>query len=418
MALRLTVVSEQREVLGTRATILLGNAGGSIGRARDNDWVLSDPNCYLSAHHARIECRLGSFYLHDTSTNGVFVNGGTVPIGRRNIYPLRGGDRLRLGNYLLEVSVEADTEQAPEASAIFSVDPQLTSPRLEGSEPDIGAALDVQELLRGVTAAHAAARPVDAFGQQQLTEDTGLLAFDRGAQSTSRPLSTRTRAEPRAAPPSSHAPRARSDGTARPEAGAQLPSRAIGSDTAAVEAFCRGAGIDARELGSEASARLLHRAGLLLREALGGFKALALAQRELREQSRIRLERDAGAHPELTTLQVEELLLQLLSAQQQELDAVQWLRDSAGAMREHELAFMRALQAALGEFVARLDPRSLAQSPAERLETADHGSSGLTARFRSITDMSGGTLPQLFAEALARAFAAAYRREPQMRSDG
>ena len=46
MALRLTVVSEQREALGSRASIVLGIAGGSIGRAHDNDWVLPDPNCY------------------------------------------------------------------------------------------------------------------------------------------------------------------------------------------------------------------------------------------------------------------------------------------------------------------------------------------------------------------------------------
>src|SRR5579862_5564890 len=173
MALRLTVVSEQREELGPRATILLGNAGGRIGRGRDNDWVLSDPNCYLSAHHARIQCRLGSFYLHDTSTNGVFVNGGTVPIGRLNVYPLRAGDRLRLGNYHIDVSVEADAEHANEASAIFPVDPQLTSPNLDSSEPDIGVALDLQELLRPVVPASRRAHAVDAFGQQVHTEDSG-----------------------------------------------------------------------------------------------------------------------------------------------------------------------------------------------------------------------------------------------------
>jgi type VI secretion system protein len=409
MALRLTILSAQREALGARATILLGNAGGSIGRARDNDWVLSDPNCYLSAHHARIECRLGSFYLHDTSTNGVFVNGGTVPIGRRNIYPLRDGDRLRLGDYQMAVSIEADAEQAPEASAIYPVDPRVTSPRLDTSEPDIGVNLDVQELLRGI-GVPTQARSSNAYGQQPLIDDTGLRAFDRGGHSSSQRMATRTRDEMRASLMALN-PRP------RVESGAATPSRPLSADVAAVEAFGRGAGIDAKALTGESPARLLHRAGLLLREALGGLKALALAQRELRERSRIRLERSANGQPDLSALQVEELLLQLLSAQQQELDAVQWVRDSAGALREHELAFMRALQAALTEFVGRLDPRSLAQTAAERLETEEHGSSGLTARFRSITDMSGGALPHLFAEALARAFASEYPREPQKRSD-
>jgi type VI secretion system protein len=404
MALRLTVVSEQREALGARATILLGNAGGSIGRARDNDWVLSDPNCFLSAHHARIESRLGSYYLHDTSTNGVFVNGGTVPIGRRHIYPLRAGDRLRLGDYQVTVSVEADAEHAPEASAIFPVDPQVTTPQVDSSEPDIGVHLDLQELLRGPA-------PPTGGARAPLVEDSGLQAFDRGGHSSSQHMATRTRDELRASL-SALASRPRTENVAN------LSSRTASPEVAAVEAFCRGAGIDAKALSSESPARLLHRAGLLLREALGGFKALALAQRELREQSRIRLEKNTdGQQPDVTALQVEELLLQLLSAQQQELDAVQWVRDSAGGMREHELAFMRALQASLSEFVRRLDPRTLAQTPAERLETDEHGGSGLTARFRSITDMSGGALPHLFVEALARAYAAEYIREPQKRSD-
>lgn len=409
MALRLTVVSEQRETLGARATILLGNAGGSIGRARDNDWVLSDPNCYLSAHHARIQCRRGSFYLHDTSTNGVFVNGGTVPIGRRHIYPLRDGDRLRLGDYQLAVSVEAEAEHANEASAIYAVDPQLTTPGLDTSEPDIGIDLDVQELLRGVVPPRGGARAINAPGQRPLVEDTGLRAFDRGGQSSStQRLATRTRDELRTAL-QALTPRARAENAT------DLPARALPADVAAVEAFCRGAGIDAKALMAEPPARLLHRAGLLLREALGGLKALSLAQRELREQSHIRLERDTNGQPDMATLQVEELLLRLLSAQQQDqLDAVQWLRDSAGGMREHELAFMRALQAALAEYVGRLDPRSLAQTPAERQETEQDPSS--TARFRIITDMSGGALPHLFAEALARTFAAEYVREPPKRS--
>ncbi len=172
---------------------------------------------------------------------------------------------------------------------------------------------------------------------------------------------------------------------------------------------------DAAGLATDAPARLLHRAGLLLREALGGLKGLALAQRELRDQSRIKLERET-AEPDLATLSVEELLLQLLASQPQGLDAVQWLRDSTGGLREHELAFMRALGSALSEFVARLDPRSLAQSSAERSET-DRASSGLTARFRSITDSSSGAFPQLFVEALARAFAAELGRNSQTGTD-
>ena len=114
MTLRLRIVSDHRRQLGERASISFGVDGGSIGRSADNDWVLPDPIRYVSAHHARVQCRLGSYYLLDTSTNGVYVNGGMVPIGRRNIYPLRDGDRLRLGDYLIDVSIDVESEAVPE----------------------------------------------------------------------------------------------------------------------------------------------------------------------------------------------------------------------------------------------------------------------------------------------------------------
>jgi type VI secretion system protein len=408
MGLKLTIVSEHREILGPRASIVLGNAGGSIGRARDNDWVLADPNCYLSAHHARVQCRLGSYYLLDTSTNGVYVNGGMVPIGRRNIYPLRDGDRLRLGDYLIDVSIDVESEAAAaaEASAIFSVNTELQRAAPEASDPDIGAVLDVKELLRQAAPSTTGLRAVDVFGQPALTQETDLLTRERvGHESTAAP--TRTRLETRPAP-SPHATRA------DPQPASATRSRPI-SEATAIDALCRGAGIDAGLLPSDTPAQLLHRAGLLLREALGGLKAVALAQRELRDQSRLKLEQDTQL-PDMAALSVEELLVQLLAAGSQTVDAVQWLRDSAGSMREQELAFMRAMRSALSEFVARLDPRSLAQSSAERSET-EHASSGLTARFRSITENPSGAFPQLFVEALARAFAAECAHNSQGRTD-
>ena len=41
MALRLRIVSEQRRTLGSRGVVMFGVGGGSIGRAADNDLVLS-----------------------------------------------------------------------------------------------------------------------------------------------------------------------------------------------------------------------------------------------------------------------------------------------------------------------------------------------------------------------------------------
>src|ERR1700678_3029135 len=138
MALKLTILSEQRAPLGSRASIVFGVGGGSIGRASDNDWVLPDPQRYLSAHHARIQFKNGGYLLLDTSTNGVYVNEGTMPIGRRGTHQLRNGDILRFGNYQVAVNIDVEpSQEAPEASAIFpvSAQPFTTQPVL--GRPDI-----------------------------------------------------------------------------------------------------------------------------------------------------------------------------------------------------------------------------------------------------------------------------------------
>ncbi len=82
MPLTLKITSAQKDVLGPDRLKVFSVHGGSIGRASDNEWVLPDPDIYLSSHHAHIDYRDGAYYLTDTSTNGVFVNDADLPVGK------------------------------------------------------------------------------------------------------------------------------------------------------------------------------------------------------------------------------------------------------------------------------------------------------------------------------------------------
>jgi type VI secretion system FHA domain protein len=387
----LTVVSEQRSALGREASIVLGVGGGSIGRAHDNDWVLPDTQCYVSAHHARVQFRNGTYYLLDTSTNGTYVNGGSTPISPRNIYPLRDGDSLRLGEYEIAVRIDVEPGEAPEASAIFPVG-HGGAVRGSSGDADIGVDLDVQGLLQtgaNLEARLRAANAVDAYGQTIAPGDPDLKAFGR---------SLRSAASER---------RVRRTEASVPE---RIPLAASGADSGA-EAFFRGAGVDAQRIPADAQARVLQLAGLLLRETLTALKGLALAQRELREKAHLSVGREDTQHIGLTGLPVDELLLRLLLGHERhELDAVQWARELSTNVRGYDLSLMRALPAALAEFIARLDPRALAHQPAASDRDLEEASTGVTARFRSITDRGNGGMPQLFSEALARAFAVEFVR--------
>ena len=97
-----------------------GEQGGDIGRSPDRYWVLPDPRGYVSAQHCSIEYRNGTFWLRDTSRNGVFVNGSREPVGNGNATPLHHGDRLRLAEY--EVLVRLHPHRP---------DPALVSPETQ-----------------------------------------------------------------------------------------------------------------------------------------------------------------------------------------------------------------------------------------------------------------------------------------------
>src|SRR6202047_4867253 len=97
--LRLRVVSDQRRSLAERSSAVFSVEGGTIGRSRDNDWVLPDPMRYVSAHHARVQFREGHFYLQDVSTHGVYVNDDMEPLAKRGSsgYRLANGEKMRKG---------------------------------------------------------------------------------------------------------------------------------------------------------------------------------------------------------------------------------------------------------------------------------------------------------------------------------
>ena len=90
-----------------------GHNGGTIGRSLESDWVLPDGQRYLSSRHASIDFRSGSYYVVDTSTNGVYVNDGEQPVGRGNPQRLFTGDRIRIGEYEMSVEItdEDDTRE-------------------------------------------------------------------------------------------------------------------------------------------------------------------------------------------------------------------------------------------------------------------------------------------------------------------
>lgn len=117
MEMTLEVVSFQKSLMGDSRTHTFDETGGSIGRARENSWVLPDPNRYVSAHHADIAWANGRFRIVDKSTNGVFVNDSGAALGRDAQVDLSNGDRIVIGDYEIAVRLqERAATSAPTAA--------------------------------------------------------------------------------------------------------------------------------------------------------------------------------------------------------------------------------------------------------------------------------------------------------------
>ncbi|WP_046115832.1 type VI secretion system-associated FHA domain protein TagH [Aquincola tertiaricarbonis] len=81
--------------------------GGTVGRADNNQLVLPDPDRSISRVHAQVVFRHGAFALVDRGSNPVLVNG--TPLGNGREAPLKQGDTLQIGGYLIGVSLGQHT---------------------------------------------------------------------------------------------------------------------------------------------------------------------------------------------------------------------------------------------------------------------------------------------------------------------
>ena len=405
MTLRLRVVSDQRRSLGDRSSIVLSAEGASIGRSADNDWVLPDPLRYVSAHHARIEYRDGNYYVLDTSTNGVFLNDGRDPVARHGAEGarLRNGDMLRVGDYHIVVAIDSRSG-VPGESDIVQVPTSIHALHTVGraAQTDLGAALNLDELLMPDTPAATgeAFVPVNAYGQAVAASPARVPSIEPerepGEDSIARRIARLARAASR-----------------DPRTGASAP--ALHDVASGLQAFCRGAGIDADRLPADAQTRLLHLAGQLFREVLVGLKDLERSRNETRNRFRIEFEAPDpdDPRPVLARTAIEDLVMDLLLRHEnRSLDAVQWIRETIDSGKKHERAGGRATRSAFIEFLDRLDPAEL-EARFERAARRGRKSADkaqywdmYTSFYRNIVEMPADHLPHTFVEA----FAAAYRQ--------
>jgi predicted component of type VI protein secretion system len=382
MTCQLEIVSEHRDIVGDDAVRVFDEEGGTIGRSLQNDWILPDPDRYISGRHATIDYKGGIYYLIDTSSNGVYVNGDCEPIGKGNPRRLFNGDVLRFGDFEITVSIEHGESLVVPLDEPESKVAENVSPLVPEEEIKTGVQLLDEEELTGD----------DDFQNALFGSPTDTGVEDRAAEVV----------EEKIVPPRHHVPRELAE------------SDLVATDL--IDSFLDGLGINRAELQAHVDlGELMQNAGEVMREFVEGTTALLASRANMKNAFRLDQTTVLPRHnnPLKLAANTRDSIMQLLIGKEGEYlgprDAV---REVCRDLLFHQDAFIDAMNAAFNDFADKFEPEELA-------ETFDHnlGSNALMKwRNKSkywglycelypiLTEKGSGRFPQMYAEEFVRAY--------------
>jgi predicted component of type VI protein secretion system len=382
MALELRIVSEHADLVGDDAVREFHESGGTIGRSLQNDWILPDPDRYISGRHATIDYKGGIYYLADVSSNGVYVNGEVEPIGRGNPRRLFNGDRLRMGDFEFEVSVDSGESLVMPLEKEPSVAPDNIEQFVDEVSLRTGMQLLAEEDITGDEEFQSA-----LFGGGKKKEPEKAVDIPLIDEHIDVPAS---------------------------ESKLEDSSSGVTAEDL-FDSFLDGLGISRVELHPSVNRpEMMLTAGQVLREFVKGVTALLASRANLKNAFRLDQTTVLPRHnnPMKFSDNTNDLLKQLLVGTEGEyLGARDSIREVCRDLINHQNAFLDAMNSAFIEFADRFDPEELQ-------EGFDRTMGRKLFRFMNerkywqlycdmypiITEKGGGRFPQMFGEEFVKAY--------------
>jgi len=105
MSLTLRIDNHDSLPGGGPTSVVVTQAGVQVGRSTAMDWTLPDPDRHISSHHFDVKFENGAYYLVDTSTNGMFLDGSRHRLSAP--HALQHGQRFQVGHYYITVEMAA-----------------------------------------------------------------------------------------------------------------------------------------------------------------------------------------------------------------------------------------------------------------------------------------------------------------------
>ncbi len=388
MPLEIKIVSEHADLVGDDCVREFHDDGGTIGRSLLNDWILPDPDRYISGRHAAIDFKGGIYYLIDTSSNGVYINDELKAVGKGNPRRLFDGDKLRMGDFLFEVVIDSGESLMVPLEEVASGMPVSDEQFVDEVSMRTGIKLLDEEEITG----------------------------DEEFQSAMFGKTTRKMDPPPAADPELEI----EDDVDATEDQLEESKPASVEVTAEdlFDSFLDGLGISRIELDATVSRpEMLMNAGQMLREFVQGSTDLLSSRADLKntfklDQTSILPRQN---NPLKFSVDTTELLKTLLvGGKPDQLSAAGAVQEVCKDLRYHQDAFLDAMNSAFIDFADRFDPAELQQ---EFDRTLGDGMLSFLNKNRYwnmfselypiMTEKGGSRFPRMFGEE----FVAAYERQ-------
>lgn len=376
--------------------------GGSIGRGSQCDWVLDDPDKFLSGQHATIEFTPPHYYLTDTSSNGVYINQSNTPLGKGNSVRLSNGDTVEMGEYVISVTLTESSSLASNPSGFpFSEADAPDVDPFAGFGPDLLHDVDINE--KSVeTGWHKANSDNDPFEDWESNDESQLGAsepdnvsplnaffppdatvspeassivdeetaakspFDfPGDWSGPNEPTPGTKPEDQSAAPATETPRAAPPQEERVAIGSSIPTQVAKHSSAEfLDKFYNGVGIEKGNLESPLDAEVFFLIGKVLRTTVQGAMDVLMARSEIKNEMRLDVTtlRSTENNPIKFSFSVDEALQRLLSPQRKGyMLPAQAVEEAFEDIRAHQIAVLAGMQTALHSILKRFDPKTLEQ---------------------------------------------------------
>jgi type VI secretion system FHA domain protein len=367
----------------------------------------------VSRKHCQIVYEQGGFSVIDSSSFGSVVNDRKLRQGER--VPLREADRITLGEYVFQVSLEgtqspfSDSPSLSQPSPFSEAAPVFpdAEPIFESSQQPIfseapqPAFPELDNDLPGPFEPAGTAPFVDPFQQKILPDD--ITYPDDG------PIESEAFALPKVR--NLLPDDADILGDLRPTV--EPAARPATPQTDGLSPFLKGAGLS-RILTGDSSAKL-RTAGETYRAAIEGICAILAAREQFKTELRVDKTQFGAAqnNPLKSKAPLDEIVATMIAGRQGFTPAPEAMREALEDIKAHEMALIAGIQVALTQLLEQIDPDRLEQRMKKR--SILDGLPGLKkARLWEVYETTyaeiAGELAEDFHGTFGKAFAEAYAK--------